>query len=259
MRDIHRSGLKVVLDGQGGDELLLGYGKFYVFFLQDLARRRRYGLLGREGASLLASPAFLRSLDLRHGLRYLGHAAALAGEERFVSRALADRCVDRTVPVGLDGDMAERIKRDITTLSLPVLLRYEDKNAMAFSVESRVPFVDHVLVEHVARLPLRQKLRSGWTKFIMRQALRGVLPESVRQRRDKIGFVTPEEIWLRGEMAGEVEATLASARFLAEWADLPRLRRAFAAYRRRPGVVSHSVFFRYFIVEQWARQFLGSA
>jgi len=258
MRDIHRSGLKVVLDGQGGDELLLGYGKFYVFFLKELARRHRYGLLGREAASLLTAPAFLRSLDLRHGLRYLGRAAALAGEQGFVSNALASRCANRTVPVGLDGGLAERIKRDTTTLSLPVLLRYEDKNSMAFSVESRVPFVDHVLVEHVSRLPLRQKLRTGWTKFIMREALRGVLPESVRRRRDKVGFVTPEEFWFRGELAGEVEETFASARFLTDWANLPRLRSALVAYLRRPGVLSHSVFFRYFIVEHWARQFLGA-
>lgn len=257
MRDIHRSGLKVVLDGQGGDELLLGYPTFYVFFLQELARRRQYGLLGQEAVSFLTSPVFLRHLDLRRGLRYLGSAGALAGNERFVSRALANQCADRTTPVGLDGGMAERIKRYTTTLSLPELLRYEDKNAMAFSVESRVPFVDHVLVEHVSRLPLRQKLRAGLTKFVLRQALRGVLPEAVRQRRDKVGFVTPEEIWLRGELAGEVEEALASARFLTDWADLPRLRRAFAAYRRRPVLPSHSVFFRYFIVERWARQFLG--
>jgi len=118
--------------------------------------------------------------------------------------------------------------------------------------------VDHVLVEHVSRLPLRQKLRTGWTKFIMREALRGVLPESVRRRRDKVGFVTPDEFWFRGELAGEVEETFASARFLTDWANLPRLRSAFVAYLRRPGVLSHSVFFRYFIVEHWARQFLGT-
>jgi asparagine synthase (glutamine-hydrolysing) len=259
MRDIHKSGLKVVLDGQGGDELLLGYGKFYLFHLQDLARQGRLGLLGREALALIASPRFWMSLDLRHGLRYMGRAAALGGERRFLSRTLAARSADRRFVVGLDGGLAERIKRDITMFSLPVLLRYEDKNAMAFSVESRVPFVDHVLLEEVARLPLNQKLRRGWTKFVMREALRGVLPESVRLRRDKIGFVTPEEVWFRGELAREIEDTFAGATYLWEWADLPRLRDAFAAHRRRPGVLSHSVFFRYFIVERWARQFLGQA
>jgi asparagine synthase (glutamine-hydrolysing) len=127
---------------------------------------------------------------------------------------------------------------------------------MAFSVESRVPFVDRVLAEHVAALPLNQKLRGGWTKFVLRNGLRGLLPEAVRRRKSKMGFETPEDAWLRGEMADEVERTYATARFLPDWADVRRLREAFAAFRRRPGWQPSGTFFRYFILERWARQFL---
>jgi asparagine synthase (glutamine-hydrolysing) len=258
MRDIQRSGLKVVLDGQGGDEQLLGYGKFFLFYLQTLTRRRRYPLLAREILKLGMSPAFWLSLDVRHGLRYVRSLSSLAGEADLVAPSLSRSCLDAGPAVRLTADIAARIKRDITSLSLPVLLRYEDKNAMAFSVESRVPFVDHVLTEFVAGLPLNQKLRDGWTKFILREALRGILPEAIRTRRDKLGFVTPEAVWFRAELAREVERTYRDAAFLPECANLPRLRDAFDRFRRRGVVLSHSVFFRYFIMEHWARQFILS-
>jgi hypothetical protein len=83
-----------------------------------------------------------------------------------------------------------------------------------------------------------------------------LLPEPIRTRKSKIGFVTPEDVWLRHELNGEVDATFARASFIADWADLPRLRQAFAATRQHQGMVSHALFFRYFILEQWARQFL---
>lgn len=67
---------------------------------------------------------------------------------------------------------------------------------MAWSIESRVPFLDYRLVEFLAGLPDSFKLRRGWTKLVFREAMRGVLPEDVRARRDKMGFVTPEQVWV---------------------------------------------------------------
>lgn len=255
MRDIHRSGLKVALDGQGGDEQLLGYGKFYLFYLQALNRQRRYTDVLREALGVGLSPDFWLSLNLRHGLRYFGRSNLLAAEADLIAQPLARQFADRTFNVSLNGSLAQRIRADLTTFSLPVLLRYEDKNSMAFSVEARVPFVDHLLAEHIAALPLNQKLRNGWTKYIMRQSLRGVLPDQIRLRKTKWGFVTPEAEWMRQTLSPTVEQTFASARFLPDWANLPRLREAFAAYRRGSDSLAYSVFFRYFIAETWARQF----
>jgi asparagine synthase (glutamine-hydrolysing) len=256
MRDVHRHGLKVVLNGQGGDEQLLGYGKFYLFYLQALARKRLRQEFCYEAASLVFSPQFWGSLHFREGLRYMGRLARLSGEMTFVNPVLASRLAERKWSVGLQGCLAERIKQDLTTFSLPVLLRYEDKSSMAFSVEARVPFVDHVLVEHVAALPINQKLRRGWTKFVLRAGLKGILPALIRQRKSKMGFETPEDVWVRQDFAPAIEQTFATAKFLPDWADLPRLTRAYAAYRLRPGLTSQNAFFRYFVVEQWARQFL---
>jgi asparagine synthase (glutamine-hydrolysing) len=94
-------------------------------------------------------------------------------------------------------DLSDALRRQTLSTSLPALLRYEDRNSMAWSIESRVPFLDYRLVEFVAGLPDHLKLRGATTKVVLREAMRGGIPESVRQRRDKMGFVTPEEEWVR--------------------------------------------------------------
>ncbi len=98
--------------------------------------------------------------------------------------------------------------------NLPMLLRYEDRNSMAHSIESRLPFLDYRLAEFILSLPDEYKIRDGWTKAVMREAMTGILPEKIRTRMDKIGFETPEEVWLkknrdsfRKRIAFAVEAT----------------------------------------------------
>jgi asparagine synthase (glutamine-hydrolysing) len=92
--------------------------------------------------------------------------------------------------------LAER-REGLVRTSLPALLRYEDRNSMAFSVEARTPFLDFRLVERALALPASELVRGGWTKAVLRDSMAGILPESVRLRRDKMGFATPEVRWLR--------------------------------------------------------------
>jgi asparagine synthase (glutamine-hydrolysing) len=93
-------------------------------------------------------------------------------------------------------DLQARLAHDLAT-SLAVLLRYEDRNSMAFSVEARVPFLDYRLVEFAFSVPYIYKIHEGWSKWLLRQAMEGVMPESVRLRKDKLGFPTPQLHWLR--------------------------------------------------------------
>src|SRR6185312_12795396 len=90
----------------------------------------------------------------------------------------------------------EHLSAQLLHTSLPVLLRYEDRNSMARSIEARVPFLDVRLVEFLAGLPDAMKVRNGVTKVVLREALTGLLPTDVVNRRDKMGFVTPEQTWL---------------------------------------------------------------
>jgi asparagine synthase (glutamine-hydrolysing) len=85
----------------------------------------------------------------------------------------------------------------LTETSLPHLLRYEDRNAMAFSVEGRVPFVDYRLVEFALTEGLPWCVHRGWTKWVLREAMRDVVPPAIVWRRDKVGFETPESEWIQ--------------------------------------------------------------
>jgi asparagine synthase (glutamine-hydrolysing) len=98
---------------------------------------------------------------------------------------------------------AAQMVRDLT-VGLPSLLRYCDRNSMAHSIEARLPFLDHRLVELCFSLPADARIHEGRTKAILRDALGNRLPEVVAQRLDKIGFATPEATWLRGDPIAEV-------------------------------------------------------
>jgi asparagine synthase (glutamine-hydrolysing) len=87
----------------------------------------------------------------------------------------------------------------LTQTSVPMLLHWEDRDSMAHSVESRLPFLDYRLAEFVMGLPEQFKLSDATTKRVLRQAMTGILPEKVRARMDKMGFVTPEEVWVRDQ------------------------------------------------------------
>jgi asparagine synthase (glutamine-hydrolysing) len=94
------------------------------------------------------------------------------------------------------GDLASSLNMDVMTISLPALLRYEDKNSMFHGLEARVPFLDRKFFDYAASLPLNHKLRNGITKYVFRLAMSGILPEKVLTRRDKIGFEIPEKQWI---------------------------------------------------------------
>jgi asparagine synthase (glutamine-hydrolysing) len=194
------AGLKVMLDGQGSDEQLAGYRGNETTLMTGLLRRV-------ELASLLAeSLAFRRAhgvvpvaqlvLAARNAMPWTD--ALLPERVRVVPaaptwlRADAPSLVDPAPP----RDLADSLRRQTLAMSLPSLLHYEDRNSMARSIEARVPFLDYRLVEFVLGLPDRLKLHRGLTKVVMREAMRGVLPEEIRDRRDKMGFVTPEQVWL---------------------------------------------------------------
>jgi asparagine synthase (glutamine-hydrolysing) len=91
-----------------------------------------------------------------------------------------------------------RLWQEMTRYSIPQLLHYEDRSAMAFSIESRVPYLDYRLVDYVMAIPAVYKIHNGWSKWVFRLAMKDILPEAIRWRKDKLGFTTPEKKWLVG-------------------------------------------------------------
>lgn len=221
MRAARQAGVKVLLDGQGADELLLGYPGYLGSRLADLVRggrwlesvhewrawRRVHGSLHRT-----ARANFVRGLLPEGPVGWL--RSRIMDEDAWLDREFA-ALVRRGAagePAGPSqgrGALGAHQLRSITQ-DLPSLLHYEDRNAMAFSVEARVPFLDHRLVEWLMHLPPELKLHRGMTKLVLREAMDGILPKEVRRRTDKMGFVTPEDQWLRVTWRPHLEALLDS-------------------------------------------------
>lgn len=215
MRLTREMGVTVLLDGQGGDELLAGYLYHFGPYLSQVLKER--GLMSalrgvfQSAFTTEQNNVFLFGLMLFHSLPQSLQQAVIRGTDgRYRSNpTLSSTWMDPAFSRRFDhrrhkfskhlGDstLAERLYRDVFTTSLPALLRYEDRNSMAFSLEARVPFLDYRLVEFVFSLPASFRIRSGWSKWILRQAMGGTLPEGVRWRRGKLGFTTPEKRWLQ--------------------------------------------------------------
>jgi len=200
-----RKGVKVMLDGQGADEQLAGYHSYFGPRYADLLRSGQPLELLREMRAVRARHGYgmgwsLRMLanallpePLRQPARRLsGNSSASPGW--LDPDRLGAAAVDPLAPV--PGSVNALSLAQLSQSNLQMLLHWEDRDSMAHSVEARVPFLDHRLVEFVLGLPDAFKLHRGETKRVFREAMKGVLPEPIRSRTDKLGFATPEEIWM---------------------------------------------------------------
>lgn len=219
MRAASNRGIKVMLDGQGADELLGGYPDFrHAWLLGLLTRHPEAAAVGlramrREGIGPLVAlrKAALAGLDVPR-LRRL-HIGRAARRPEWLGD---DVCMAAPLPIGDEQaaygatPLSRHLRLAIGSTSLPALLRYEDRNSMRFGVEARVPFLDHRLVEAALALPDRFKIRDGVTKWALRAATLGTVPEAIRTDRRKIGFVAPQAAWL-GEARDEIVSLLESS------------------------------------------------
>jgi asparagine synthase (glutamine-hydrolysing) len=264
----HEAGVKVLLDGQGADEVLAGYHYHFGPCLAEVARTRGIAAALHEASAAHditgRGRAFLLGLMAYH-LLPLPDFVRNAAVSRFATHGrLPEDLLDPALHAAqspLPGrrhrpqpSLESERRENLWLTSLPALLRYEDRNSMAFGIEARTPFLDYRLVEE--SMPLRPEglIRDGWTKAVLRDAMEGVVPESVRWRRDKLGFPTPESRFLR-ELAPQVREWLGPgsrvARRLRAGALRPWLAEPDDRLSRRRGLwrlVSTELWLRY--VEQ---------
>ena len=203
MAKVRERGVTVLLDGQGADEALGGYRPFHIHLAELLGQRQYLSAFaaGRDmhrttGLSQLS--VWARAIVRQAPPRYLEPLRQLRDRRRAaVLRGSVRHWSSRNGSQGtLNGGLADHLKDLITETSLPHLLRYEDRNAMAFAVEGRVPFVDYRLIEYSLTKGLPWSLHGGWTKWVLREAMREMVPQEIAWRRDKVGFETPEAEWL---------------------------------------------------------------
>jgi len=209
MKAARENGMTILLDGQGGDELFSGYQTFYTSLLWNDLRNGHFTNFLHEFSSLKNSPAssgiFFRSLiklaaenTLSAGVkdklasRYRPELAYFSKDARSQYSGLLNLAGEfSTLPVN------NLLHQYFTGYYLKNLLRWEDRCSMQYSIESRTPFADDInLIEAVFSLPSSFKIRHGWSKALLRDAMKGIIPDPIRLRTDKLGFATPQTEWL---------------------------------------------------------------
>jgi len=225
----------VLLDGQGADETLAGYHKYYKWYWQELFQKRK---LVRSGEIAAA-----RKLGVSENFGFknimaslLPDLASVILERQYLFHALNHEDLTKEF-VQLQSKEAYYTTPELSQLNgllyfntcvhgLEELLRYADRNSMAHGREVRLPFLSHELVEFIFTLPSNFKIREGWTKWLLRQAMDQRLPTGIVWRKDKVGFEPPQKQWmqdarLRG-MVQDARAKLIKEKILkAEVANKP--------------------------------------
>ncbi len=207
--------VKVLLDGQGADELLGGYHRYIHWYLQQLFAAYNFPLFKKERA------AFKRNnIDVKWGLKNIiasqtpSHTA-IALEKQEYNYIMNNPYITDAMKEHVRGRNWEGIHKPIVTklndilhfntteMGLEELLRYADRNSMAHGVEVRLPFLQTELVKFIFSLPPSLKIRDGFTKYALRKAMHGRLPDEVTWRTDKVGFEPPQKTWMGEQVTQE--------------------------------------------------------
>jgi len=204
-------GITVLLDGQGGDEVLAGYHFYYGYhlahalhvgridrFIVELYGARRAGVSWLNLVALTGwniSPEPMRRIGWRlGGAQLLSHKPI---DAQWVNTTFkADHHVEAKLKHRAYPTLQQKLYDDVFHTNLPTLLRYEDRSSMAFHIEARVPLLDHRLVEFAFSLSADAHIQKGWSKTLLRDAMKGALPEKIRLRKDKEGYTTPHKRWM---------------------------------------------------------------
>jgi asparagine synthase (glutamine-hydrolysing) len=199
MRLAREHGVPVLLNGQGGDELFSGYWPAYYLFLRQHATRSPLHVAKHLlGALLPGGNPMLVSQMLPHFRQYQhrskrNNRALLRSHWSSAGFSLTRNWAQSAQQL----EPAQYRLAEIRNVHLPRVLKWDDRNSMAFNIEARYPFLDYRLVEWAVSLPPEMNFRRGWNKLLLRHALCDILPPAVQWRRSKVGFETPQSVWIR--------------------------------------------------------------
>ena len=252
------NGVKVLLDGQGADEILAGYLGWLDTYMFGLIKSFQIGKFAKEAKGYAKNRSFsklLRGLIYNFYLEFYRHHM----QPKWLDKEFAKSCAKFSANMEFNlqyEDCLNKLLYESLTNNLPKLLHQEDRNSMAFSIESRIPFLDYRLVEYMFSLPNDQKIRNSVTKIVLRNAMKGILPEKNRNRMDKIGFETPEAEWFRTILKDKVQEIIDSDSFRTRgYFDVNLLKKEFEAHlegrKDATGIIWKSIN-----LELWFRKFI---
>ncbi|MBA2653509.1 MAG: asparagine synthase (glutamine-hydrolyzing) [Gammaproteobacteria bacterium] len=195
-KKIKEQSFKVALSGQGADEQFAGYHGYFNTYLESLLFKgnlfgfaREFYYLNKHHQHKLNGVQLVKKVAnrLTSNNKVQKHLLGNADEYHFRMNTLLQPYIN----------FDDTLVSMLTETNLPQLLRYEDRNSMGQSIESRVPFLDKDLVDFCLSLPSSLKINKGYTKAILRDALKNIVPDNIRLRMDKLGYPVPESEWLK--------------------------------------------------------------
>lgn len=262
MHAVRERGVTVLLDGQGADEALAGYRPFSEF-LGSLIRRAQIRQALREARAIQARtgvsmvPLVARSALRQVPFGWLRKLRQRRARLRVDVSALNSELVAEWYEAGIldwmpsntHDSLEGHLQHLVHESSLPHLLRYEDRNSMAFGVEARVPYLDHRLVEFAFSDASRWRIHQGWTKWVLRKAMEETIPEEIVWRRDKVGFETPEHDWMAHWLRSQPD--FFDDALSRDYLDVGTVRHKLAAWA--PGDGDARMVWRWINFEMWLR------
>lgn len=201
--------VKVLLDGQGSDEILAGYPRYIHWYLQEVLSRHKLGATRIERKAFQKNGQAFNWDIKNYFAAFLPSHAAIQLEKKEYQKTIHHPDIHPDFLRSVRGRDWEGIHKPIVTklndillfntveMGLEELLRFADRNSMAHGREVRLPFLNHELVEFVFSLPSQLKMHAGWTKFLLRSAMNTKLPDEIVWRKDKVGFEPPQKQWMQ--------------------------------------------------------------
>ncbi len=203
--------VKVLLDGQGADEILAGYNKYIHWYLQQLAAKNKFVATYKEKRLLRKNSLPFKWGVMNYLAAYLPAHAVIQLEQNEYMKTIRQPGISKEFVAALQGREWEGIRKPIITklndilyfnthtLGLEELLRFADRNSMAHGREVRLPFLNHQLVEFIFSLPANYKIHDGFTKWLLRKVMDKKMPDEIVWRKDKVGYEPPQKQWMHNE------------------------------------------------------------
>lgn len=203
--------VRVMIDGQGADEILAGYHRYLHWYIQELVSHNKFALAKKERKLFIK-----HKMPMKWGISnwlaaFLPSHVSIALEQKEFRRILRHPDISKKLMSSLKGREWDGIHKPIVTKlndilyfstmenGLEELLRFSDRNSMAHGTEVRLPFLNTELVEFIFSLPSAYKIRNGYTKYILRNVMDKKIPDSIVWRTDKIGYEPPQRLWMQNK------------------------------------------------------------
>jgi asparagine synthase (glutamine-hydrolysing) len=263
MKLINENRIKVVLDGQGGDELFAGYGHHYFYYLRDIRKQKgrtdflKQAIKTKQLRRYYIQTVINNYINTYSLSRQLRFHLRMHPELKYLNRDFLHRNQERLIKVQDAYNLNEALYKDFNNTLLKTYLRCEDRCSMWHSVESRTPFSDDInLIEYAFSLPSTVKVVNGELKSILRKSLQTITPKAIIERKDKKGYMTPNRQWI-ADIRKDVKYLFENP-VLSEYLDTKRILKDYEYLFNQPNKPDNPRIFKLIAFAKWMEIFSGS-